>query len=296
MNMIRIVPRIYQRLSRERSSFKRIAERKYSTRKEHESPFARYPFRKPPFINWKTTGIFFLLGSYLAYNETLFDVYESFTNIDEGNEDLLTTQLEYKLKQVPIYQELNHPKQKSKWIQLRTWENLDHNVIDKSKVAKSKCEEEYAKPSITNEALAKPGGFLIQPVIFFNTETNESVTIAHVGHRLCGYPFIIHGGVTATLLNESFKRNASLSNLTTSNLKDDFKVEKLKINYKFPVFANQFIVLKIKPEAVSKGKHIELTSTIESKSGKILVKGEAELQDTGRASKAITMSKRWKIF
>ena len=92
----------------------------------------------------------------------------------------------------------------------------------------------------------KPGGILIKPVIFHNIETDEGVHIVHAGYRLCGYPFIIHGGIIATLLNETFKRNASLSKYTTSNLKDDFKVENLTINYRRPTLANQFLIVKTK--------------------------------------------------
>ncbi|KAK6456935.1 HotDog domain-containing protein [Scheffersomyces xylosifermentans] len=272
--------------------------RNYGTRSEHDSPFDHMIFRKKPWISWKTTVIFFAFGSFLAYNETLFNTYEKFTTLDEKdshNNDILPMQLEYKLKNLPIYQQLSHPKNADKWFKLQSWENLDHNVLDNSTVYTNederrekavKVQNEYREPTLTTSTLAKPGGILIKPVIFHNIETNEGVTIVHAGFRLCGYPFIIHGGMIATLLNETFKRNASLTSETSSNLKDDFKVENLTINYKYPTFANQFLIVKTrKKESVENDKKtIRLVSVIEDTKGRTLVKSEALLHDTGRAT------------
>ncbi|EGW31119.1 uncharacterized protein SPAPADRAFT_63043, partial [Spathaspora passalidarum NRRL Y-27907] len=179
-------------------------------------------------------------------------------------------QLEYKLKSLPIYQKLIHPKNAHQWYKLSSWENLDRNILDNKSSIKD--QSEYHEPTLTNHTLAKPGGILIKPVIFHNIETDEGVTIIHVGYRLCGYPFIIHGGMIATLLNETFKRNASLSKFTTSNLKDDFKVENLTINYRAPTFANQFLVIKTrkKESPENNDKTIVLESVIETKKGKVL--------------------------
>ncbi|KAK6199297.1 uncharacterized protein RJT21DRAFT_45710 [Scheffersomyces amazonensis] len=272
--------------------------RQYAVRSVHDSPFDYLPKRNKPWVNWKTTTVFFLFGSYFAYNETLFNVYESFTTIDENehnNLELLPLQLEYKLKNLPIYQQLDHPRNSSKWYKLMSWENLDRNVLDNQvdgdAVEKAVIsQEEYKEPTLTTHTLATPGGILIKPVIFNNVETNETVTIVHAGFRLCGYPFLIHGGIIATLLNETFKRNASLSSFTSSNLKDDFKVENLTINYKYPTFANQFLIVKTKKkENVNSDneKTVTLESVVETIKGRVLVKSSAVLHDTGRATNKI---------
>lgn len=121
-----------------------------------------------------------------------------------------------------------------------------------------------------------------------------------MGHRLCGYPFIIHGGMIATLLNETFKRNASLASSNASTLKDDFKVEDLSISYKRPAIANQFFVVKTRrTEGDSGGKNsIFLESVIESESGKILVESKAVLRNTGRASmlSCEKQASKWVLF
>lgn len=273
--------------------------RYYGTRGEFESPFKHLPKRKKKYFSWKASGLFFLLGSYLAYNETLFNYYEEMT--DAGiNDDLLLVKLEYRLKNLPIYQKLAHSKLNEKWIQLNSWENLDRNVLDNQEFERKTIkQEEYRTPSLHTHTLAQAGGIFIKPVIFHNVETNEGVTIIHAGHRLCGYPFIIHGGIIATFLNETFKRNASLSHLTKSDLKDDFKVENLSINYKYPTFANQFLVLKTKQKEGTScnGKTIILECVIESQDGKTLVKSEAELHDTGRGTERLKANhsglKKW---
>lgn len=267
--------------------------RNYSTRSANDSPLKHLKLKHPKWINWKTTTAFFLLGSYMAYNETLFNYYESFTSLDENdpNAHIIPLQLEYNLKNHPIYQELTHPKNAQYWYKLLSWENLDRNVLDNQ--SKIKSQDEYHEPTLTNRTLAKPGGILIKPVIFHNIETDEGVTMVHVGYRLCGYPFIVHGGIIATLLNETFKRNASLSQSTTSNLKDDFKVENLTINYKRPTFANQFLIVKTrkKESPLNDDKTIVLESVIENLKGKVLVKSQALLHDTGRATNRIKAEK-----
>ncbi|CAL1212506.1 unnamed protein product [Candida parapsilosis] len=231
-------------------------------------------------------GIFFTWG-YLSYNETLFYLYEKYTAIDDKqtSTNLQALQLEYKLKNLPIYQKLAHPKNNHQWFKLSSWENLDRNVLDNQDLS-VKTQSEYHEPTLTNRTLSKPGGILIKPVTFHNIETDEGVSIIHAGYRLCGYPFIVHGGIIATLLNETFKRNASLCKDTTSNLKDDFKVENLTINYKRPTFANQFLIIKTKtkPSEQNDKKHIVLESVIENEDGKVLVKSQAMLHDTGRAT------------
>ncbi|KAI3404761.2 hypothetical protein KGF56_002464 [Candida oxycetoniae] len=209
---------------------------------------------------------------------------------DENNK-LLPLQLEYKLKNLPIYQKLAHPKNNHQWYKLLSWENLDRNILDNRNGdndtrLKVTNQDEYHKPELTNHTLQKPGGILIKPVTFHNIETDEGVTIVHVGYRLCGYPFIVHGGIIATLLNETFKRNASLNQKTSSNLKDDFKVENLTINYKSPTFANQFLIVKTKTKESDRNdkKNILLESVIEDAKGKVLVKSTALLRNTGRAT------------
>lgn len=283
-----------------KSQLKYTCLRNYATRSEFDSPFDYLPKRNKPFIRWKTTGVFFMIGAFLAYNETIFDYYASFTDL-ENVDELMPLRLEYELKHLPIYERLAHPRKNDNWIKLESWENLDRNVLDNQDIiTKTRKQKEYSKPSLPTKTLAQPGGICIRPVIFYNPGTGEGVTIVHTGYRLCGYPFIVHGGILATLLNETFKRNASLSNFTTSNMKDDFKVENLSLSYKYPSFANQFLIIKTKRKENTENegnKTITLESVIESQKGQVCVKGEAILHDTGRATnimkQELAKNKKW---
>lgn len=260
-----------------------------------------YNFRgvvRKPMLNWKIVTGFFAAGSYLAYSDYVFEKYSEYTSVDE-NDEVLPIRLDFKLRSLPLYQSLAHSPKSRDWVKLSSWENLDRNVFDAGEKILVKDEIEYKVPTLTNHTLAKPGGFLVKPVIFYNTETDETVTIVHMGYKLCGYPFIVHGGIIATLLNETFKRNSSLSSLTSSSLKEDFKVESLSITYKLPLFANQFFVIKTKVEKSDRGKkELLLRSVIESEKGKPLVESVATLRNTGRATKRANESQasKWAIF
>lgn len=282
----------------------RVFVRHARTRAAEDSPFAHLPVRpQKGWVPWKATAIMFALGCLVGYNESVYDLYERATFIDENhtaNTELLPRQLEYKLKHLPIYEQLNHPRQAHQWYRLSLWENLDHNPLD-GQPATVRAQKEYQAPSITNTTLAKPGGILIKPAIFQNVKTDQGVTIVHCGYRLTGYPFLVHGGVLATLLNETFKRNALLNHNTSSSLKDDFMVEHLEISYKAPTRANQFLVVKTEPQPDTEVKDgtkvINLQLTIELADGKVLVKASARLRDTGRATHQLAAANRkWGVW
>lgn len=240
---------------------------------------------KPSFFNWKTLTIFFAAGSALAYSEAIFEQYAKYTEVKE--DPVEAVQLDFRLRTHPLYEKLVHPVTGKDWIKLRSWENLDRNVLDGNlQNVLVRTQQEYQKPQLTNHTLAAAGGIAVKPVIFHNTKTDETVTFVHLGYRLCGYPFIIHGGMLATLLNETFKRNASLSSTTLSQLKTDYKVETLSILYRAPSFANQFFIVKTQPLEVegSASDLYNVTSVIESEKGKVLVRSEALLRNTGRGT------------
>lgn len=289
----------------------------YATRSEFERPkgfdINFKPYRAP-FFSWKLTLGFGLVGAYLAYSEVIFEKYAQFTEVDHS--ELLPIQLEFQLKTLPIYQKLTKTKFGDDWVMMKSYENLDRNVLESSgengvfvKTDKNgklvKNEAEYAAQSLTSHTLAQPGGIAITPVIFHNRKTDETITIVHMGYRLCGFPFVVHGGMLATLLNETFKRNASLgihAKEESSFLKDDYKVENLSISYRQPAFANQFFI--VKTERVGRDEKepnlpILYKGVIETAKGDVLVEAKALLQNTGRASLRLNQdkqSKRWSLF
>lgn len=87
-----------------------LGRRCFATRGEFDSPFDHLPKRAPkPWLNWKSTVFFFITGTVLAYNESLFEVYANVTDTS-GDDNLTRLKLEYELKNLPIYEKLAHPK------------------------------------------------------------------------------------------------------------------------------------------------------------------------------------------
>lgn len=246
------------------------------------------------FLNWKLCIAGFLGGCSASYKETVLDIYSRFS--DSRHNSLNPVKIDFDAKQVSIYERLS--RQGAPWIKLRSWENLDRMVIPKETAKSPSTFRGDPEPStLTNSTLARPGGIIIEPTIFHNPVEKCTVTIVHVGDKLCGYPFLVHGGILATLLNETFKRNVSLAG-EGLKLKDDFMVTTLSISYKAPALANQFLVIKTTAVPSDRDGFLSAISTIETTNGRILVKGKANLVETGRASKLLieSESSKWLIF
>ncbi|KAF2094762.1 hypothetical protein NA57DRAFT_79930 [Rhizodiscina lignyota] len=85
----------------------------------------------------------------------------------------------------------------------------------------------------------------VPPLAFTTRDGSEYVTIQYLGSALCGHPGIIHGGLLATLLDEGLARCCfpALPNkvgVTAS----------LKIDYRVPCRAEQYVVLRAETQKV----------------------------------------------
>lgn len=90
-------------------------------------------------------------------------------------------------------------------------------------------------------------------------EYNELICIYYLGDRMCGHPGMVHGGLIATLLDESLCRCAfplfqSRLGVTAS----------LKIDYLSPCLVDQFIVLKLKIKTFHHRRKITVEGSIET--------------------------------
>lgn len=65
--------------------------------------------------------------------------------------------------------------------------------------------EELAN-SLTAGSLRGPGKLALPPLVRARKDESEAVVIVHVGTALCGHEGIVHGGLLATLLDESLGR------------------------------------------------------------------------------------------
>ncbi|KAI4520676.1 Thioesterase/thiol ester dehydrase-isomerase [Schizophyllum commune Loenen D] len=114
-----------------------------------------------------------------------------------------------------------------------------------------------------------PGKLAVHALVRARKDEKESYVILHVGRALCGHDGIVHGGLLATLLDESLARNA------INNLPERVGVTAtLTINYKAPVRADQFIVIKTQVGDVN-GRKALVSGIVQDLEGKELANASA---------------------
>lgn len=109
--------------------------------------------------------------------------------------------------------------------------------------------EPYEGDVLLNETLRGSMG-VTTPRAFWNSRENELWMVVHSGGSLCGWPGIVHGGCTATVLLEGMGRalNALSGVQHSPKLPEP---EHLGLTYLKPVKANTFYLLKAKLKASS---------------------------------------------
>ncbi|KAG3229886.1 Thioesterase/thiol ester dehydrase-isomerase [Suillus brevipes Sb2] len=129
--------------------------------------------------------------------------------------------------------------------------------------------EQLRVNSLTAGALRGPGKLALPPLVRARKDEREAVVIVHVGRGVCGHDGIIHGGLLATILDESLARTAII------NLPEKIGVTaNLSINYRAPTFADQFIVVRI--SLVDKaGRKSKVIGKVEDLKGNVLVEAHA---------------------
>lgn len=150
-----------------------------------------------------------------------------------------------------------------------------------------KIPREQLAHSLTYSTLRGPGKFAIPPLVFMNKEMSEAVAILHLGDLMCGHDGIVHGGLLATICDEG------LAALAFINLPNKIGVTaSLKLNYKKPVLANQFIILRcwLPPDRAPSGRKVWCDARIENLAGEVLVESESLFVEP-KGAKFISSSK-----
>ncbi|GJE99470.1 thioesterase/thiol ester dehydrase-isomerase [Phanerochaete sordida] len=165
-----------------------------------------------------------------------------------------TEELESRLQALPVLQELRTKPDAREW-----YETRPYMAVPKEQLANS----------LTGGALRGPAKLTLPPLVRARKDESEAVGILHVGTALCGHEGIVHGGLLATLLDESLGRIALL------NLPDKIGVTaNLNINYRAPTRADQFIVIKTKLDEKN-GRKVRVSGVIEDVDGKVLAEANA---------------------
>ena len=102
-----------------------------------------------------------------------------------------TASLEQKLQTLPALNALRSRNDADEWYETRPYQSYP---------------EERKVNSLTAGALRGPGKLALLPLIRAKKDESESYVFLHLGRGLCGHDGIIHGGLLATLLDESLGR------------------------------------------------------------------------------------------
>ncbi|KAH7906294.1 HotDog domain-containing protein [Hygrophoropsis aurantiaca] len=165
-----------------------------------------------------------------------------------------TEALEHKLQSLPLLTSHRNQPDANEWYEARPY---------------IKMAEDRRVNSLTAGALRGPGKLAVPPIVRSRDDESEALIIAHVGRGLCGHDGIIHGGLLATILDESLARVA------INNLPDKIGVTaNLSINYRAPTFADQFIVVRIFLTE-KRGRKAMVSGRVEDLKGNILVEASA---------------------
>ena len=109
-----------------------------------------------------------------------------------------TEDLENRLQNLPALAALRSKPDASEW-----YETRPYMAVPKEQLANS----------LTGGALRGPGKLTLPPLVRARKDESEAVVITHLGTALCGHEGIVHGGLLATMLDESLGRIVSCSNL-----------------------------------------------------------------------------------
>ncbi|KAF3273785.1 hypothetical protein TWF970_008380 [Orbilia oligospora] len=111
---------------------------------------------------------------------------------------------------------------------------------------------------LTAGVLTGPDRIAVPPLVFADGEGKKLYAILHVGEQLCGHPGVVHGGLLATLMDETLARCCfpALPNkiAMTANL---------DVNYRAPCKANQFVIIKAETTKVE-GRKAWVSGRLES--------------------------------
>jgi len=99
--------------------------------------------------------------------------------------------LEKEMLDLPVLKELRESADHQDWYETRPYQGMP---------------DERRVNSLTAGTLRGPGKLAVTPLIRVRHDESESMVFLHLGRGLCGHDGIIHGGLLATLLDESLGR------------------------------------------------------------------------------------------
>ncbi|KAL5521247.1 hypothetical protein ACEPAG_9170 [Sanghuangporus baumii] len=158
-------------------------------------------------------------------------------------------ELERRLQQLPILEKHRNAPDADEWYETRPYVNYP---------------EERRMNNLTAGTLRGPGKIAVSPVLRVRKDESETFAVTHFGRALCGHDGIVHGGLLATVLDESLGRVA------ITNFPEKIGVTAtLTVEYKAPTKADQFVVLRCRLVEL-KGRKAYVEGSIEDLNGTTL--------------------------
>jgi len=123
--------------------------------------------------------------------------------------------------------------------------HLPHYIISRPYVNYPPQQKQH---SLTAGSLRGPGLIATYPLVLSKTShgaekecghEGDALVIVHLGRSLCGHDGVVHGGLLATIVDEALARTAFYSLPAHIGM-----TANLNIDYKKPVMADQFVVIK----------------------------------------------------
>ena len=106
--------------------------------------------------------------------------------------------------------------------------------------------------------------------IFVNEESGEQVTVIWFGGAIAGWPGVTHGGVIATIMDESLGRCAVRQFPSKTGV-----TANLELNYLKPIVTNSFYVIRAIPERVGFTEYKGwISGRLETIEGKVCVEAK----------------------
>jgi acyl-coenzyme A thioesterase PaaI-like protein len=115
--------------------------------------------------------------------------------------------------------------------------------------------------------------------LFYNASTHKLVNVIYLGAATTGWPGVVHGGVIATILDETCGRVAVREFPSRTGV-----TARLKIDYRGMTFANGFYVIRaqaVREEELADGERgkrdrkVVVSATLEDLKGRVCAQAEA---------------------
>lgn len=142
----------------------------------------------------------------------------------------------------------------------------------------SRYPPERARHSLTAGTLRGPGMLATNPLVMTKTthgalreggHRGDGVAFLHLGRSLCGHDGVVHGGLIATIFDETLARTAFYSLPSNVGV-----TARLEVNYRKPTMADQ--IVRIEAELVeAKGRKASVKGRMFDLNGLLLAEAEA---------------------